>query len=84
MSPIACGDYGAKRVPKMTDKSGDQNTGKSGDQNKVKKMRTDSAFDPVEAALRQLYDQVAAEKIPDDFLNLLDRLEAHDKKAGPK
>ncbi len=33
------------------------------------------AFDPIEAALRQLHDDVAAEGIPDDFMRLLDRLD---------
>lgn len=32
------------------------------------------AFDPIEAALRQLYDSMAAEPIPEDFLRILDRL----------
>jgi len=32
------------------------------------------AFDPIEAALRQLYDNMVAEPIPDDFLRILDRL----------
>lgn len=32
------------------------------------------AFDPVEAALRQLYDSMAAEPIPEDFLRILDQL----------
>jgi hypothetical protein len=34
----------------------------------------DLAFDPVEAALRQLHQTFAAEEIPDDFLDLLDQL----------
>lgn len=37
--------------------------------------RGDMAFDPVEAALRQLHDRIAAEDIPDDFLRLLDQLD---------
>ena len=40
-----------------------------------------AAFDPVEAALRQLYDNVASEAIPDDFLKLLDELEQKDRKT---
>ncbi|GAA4779671.1 NepR family anti-sigma factor [Novosphingobium ginsenosidimutans] len=33
------------------------------------------AFDPIAAALRQLHESVAAEEIPDDFLDLLDQLD---------
>lgn len=33
------------------------------------------AFDPIEAALRQLHETIAAEEIPDDFLDLLDQLD---------
>ncbi|MCX9146530.1 NepR family anti-sigma factor [Erythrobacter sp. WG] len=32
------------------------------------------AFDPVEAALRQIFDDVAAEDIPDDFADLVAQL----------
>lgn len=35
----------------------------------------DLAFDPIAAALRQLHESVAAEEIPDDFLDLLDQLD---------
>lgn len=35
----------------------------------------DLAFDPVQAALRQLYEDVASEEIPTEFLDLLDQLE---------
>lgn len=35
----------------------------------------DMAFDPIEAALRQLHESIAAEEIPDDFLDLLDQLD---------
>lgn len=34
------------------------------------------AFDPLEAALRQLFDEVAAEEIPDDFMKLVKQLES--------
>ena len=37
--------------------------------------RTDMAFDPIEAALRQLHERIAAEAIPDDFMRLLDQLD---------
>lgn len=33
------------------------------------------AFDPIKAALRQIHDNIAAEGIPDDFADLLDRLD---------
>ncbi|MGL5836955.1 MAG: NepR family anti-sigma factor [Sphingorhabdus sp.] len=59
-------------------------TAKSDGNDKSKKMRTKSAFDPVEAALRQLYDDVAGEEIPDDFMNLLDRLDGSDEKVDRK
>lgn len=39
------------------------------------------AFDPIEAALRQLHDTVASEDIPDDFLRLLDQL---DDRSSPE
>lgn len=32
------------------------------------------AFDPVEAALRQIFDDVAAEDVPDDFADLVAQL----------
>lgn len=41
----------------------------------------DLAFDPIEAALRQLHDNVASEDIPDDFLRLLDQL---DDRSSPE
>lgn len=36
----------------------------------------DSEFDHLTAALRQMHDNVANEAIPDDFLDLLDRIDA--------
>lgn len=36
----------------------------------------DSEFDPLTAALRQMHDSVANEPIPDDFLSLLDMIDA--------
>ena len=41
----------------------------------AKETRPELAFDPLEAALRQMFDDVAAEKIPDDFAELVARLE---------
>lgn len=34
------------------------------------------AFDPVEAALKQLHQAVSTEKLPDDFLLILDDIDA--------
>lgn len=39
------------------------------------------AFDPLEAALRQLFDEVAAEEIPDDFMKLVKQLENKSREA---
>ena len=36
----------------------------------------DSEFDHLTAALRQMHDSVTNEAIPDDFLDLLDRIDA--------
>jgi hypothetical protein len=36
----------------------------------------DFEFDPLTAALRQMHESVANEPIPDDFLNLLDMIDA--------
>ena len=36
----------------------------------------DSDFDHLTAALRQMHDSVTNEAIPDDFLDLLDRIDA--------
>jgi hypothetical protein len=35
-----------------------------------------SEFDPLTAALRQMHNSIANEPIPDDFLELLDRIDA--------
>lgn len=52
----------------------------SGDKAKAKKgtaqNRTEPSFDPITAALRQLHDDVASEPIPDDFMRLLDQIDA--------
>lgn len=52
-------------------------------ENKLSSARDtpEMAFDPIEAALRQLHDSVASEEIPDDFLRLLDQL---DDRSSPK
>lgn len=36
----------------------------------------DTRFDPVAAALRQLHDTVASEPVPQDFLRILDQIDA--------
>ena len=44
---------------------------------KDKKMnRVETSFDPVSAALQQMHDAVANEPLPDDFLRLLDEIDA--------
>lgn len=35
-----------------------------------------TAFDPVSAALKQLHQAVASEAVPDDFLRLLEEIDA--------
>lgn len=49
----------------------------------AKKAQPDLAFDPIEAALRQIHDSIASEEIPDDFLRLLEQLDALETKRGP-
>lgn len=39
------------------------------------------AFDPIAAALRQMHEDVTSEAIPDDFLRLLDEIDARDTSA---
>lgn len=41
---------------------------------KSEKTNPPVAFDPVEAALRQIFDQVAAESVPPDFSDLVAQL----------
>lgn len=36
----------------------------------------DNSFDPVSAALRQMHEAVANEELPEDFLRLLDEIDA--------
>jgi Anti-sigma factor NepR len=42
-------------------------------------------FDPISAALRQMHEGVAQEAVPDEFLKLLDQLDAKmsDKEKKP-
>jgi Anti-sigma factor NepR len=44
--------------------------------NKSFENKVDPAFDPITAALRQMHDRVANEPIPDDFMRLLDQIDA--------
>lgn len=37
--------------------------------------KVDPAFDPITAALRQMHNEFASEPIPDDFMDLLDRID---------
>lgn len=50
----------------------------AGDHNqKGNKMRqANTAFDPVSAALQQLHQAVASEPLPDDFMKILDDIDA--------
>ncbi len=44
-----------------------------------KRMRVPAvAFDPIAAALQQIHSKVTDEKIPDDFMRLLDQFDAKD------
>jgi hypothetical protein len=44
---------------------------------KGRKMpRAETAFDPVSAALQQLHQAVASEEMPDDFLRILEDIDA--------
>jgi anti-sigma factor RsiW len=60
----------------MTD---EPNRGTSGSVPKPPKL----AFDPLEAALRQLFDDVADEPVPDDFLQLIQKLDDTKRKQKP-
>lgn len=42
------------------------------------------AFDPVEAALRQIFDDVAAEDVPPDFADLVAKLSKHPRPSKDK
>lgn len=39
-------------------------------------VRTNTAFDPVEAALKQMHHAVSTEHVPDDFARILTQIEA--------
>jgi len=42
-----------------------------------------TAFDPVSAALQQLHQAVASEEVPDDFLRILEEIDARIAAAKP-
>ena len=42
-----------------------------------------TAFDPVAAALKQLHQAVASEDVPEDFLRILDEIDAKIAAAKP-
>ena len=39
-------------------------------------LRAATAFDPVSAALQQLHQAVASEQMPEDFLRILEEIDA--------
>ncbi|MHA7820074.1 MAG: NepR family anti-sigma factor [Erythrobacter sp.] len=41
---------------------------------KREKLNKAVAFDPVEAALKQMFDDVASEEVPEDFADLIAKL----------
>jgi hypothetical protein len=43
----------------------------------------DTAFDPVSAALQQLHQAVACEEMPEDFLRILEEIDAKIAAARP-
>lgn len=43
----------------------------------------DTAFDPVSAALQQLHQVVASEELPEDFLRILEEIDAKIAAAKP-
>ena len=49
---------------------------KSGSPKGTKMTVDDTAFDPIAAALKQMHQDVADEELPDDFLRLLDEIDA--------
>jgi hypothetical protein len=61
--------------PVMPDRDQPKSRAKAPRQPASRAEGPDLAFDPIAAALRQLHESVAAEEIPDDFLDLLDQLD---------
>lgn len=48
-----------------------------------KMLSADTAFDPVAAALQQLHHAVASEDLPEDFLRILNEIDARIAAAKP-
>jgi hypothetical protein len=48
-----------------------------------KMPRANTAFDPVSAALQQLHQAVASEELPEDFLRILNDIDAKIAAAAP-
>ncbi len=44
----------------------------------------DTAFDPIAAALKQMHQDVTDEELPDDFLRLLEEIDAKIAADKPK
>jgi hypothetical protein len=42
----------------------------------TKMILVNTAFDPVEAALKQMHEAVSTEALPEDFLRILDDIDA--------
>lgn len=42
----------------------------------IKMNNVETAFDPVAAALKQMHQAVTSEKLPDDFLRILEEIDA--------
>ena len=49
---------------------------KTGDSKGNKMAVVNAAFDPVEAALKQMHQAVSTEKVPEDFLRILEDIDA--------
>lgn len=49
-----------------------------------KMTQIETAFDPVAAALKQMHEAVASEALPDDFLRILEEIDAKIAAAGPQ
>lgn len=49
---------------------------KGGRRSRSGKTFSEGASDPVTAALRKMHDEIASEPIPEDFLALLDQIDA--------
>ena len=49
----------------------------------LKMQSVDTAFDPVSAALQHLHQAVASEEVPEDFLRILEDIDAKIAAAKP-